>query len=601
MTLSKTDNYYIALWLLASLFAYMTALGMLSAAVVDGVFIPVGNDSLYHARRILDVAVEGQAFYEFDPFIHVPEGSQITWPWSYDYLMAQVLKLGLLVSPAMEPMKFLAYIPAIWVLVNMALFLALARRCGLGLALAVPSVLAFAILPLNQLLHGVGIIDHHFMELTFTLLTAWSAIRFVDEPSRNNGLLLGVALGFAPAMHTSLFLLQLPVVAAFALIWLRGQFPTREQVTPLVIGLVVASLAIALPSDPFRQLAFEFTTLSVFHVYVAACTGIMLLVFSGVKPEGRGLGAAIGIAIVLVIPLLAQGFTGANYIAAGQVGLDAITETRSPFEILARSDAHTGMTRYYSFLVFLTPVMLVVFTWLAWTAKSAGHIMRNVAIVFGAAMLLTQFRFHPFGAWTLLIAPAILFQAYASRAGLKTGLVAAVACIGTLMMFVTPIRYVLFVNYPPGMMVDYAIVHPVFETVSEACEASPGVMLGVRDDGHAIRYHSDCSVVANNFLLTQQHGDKVLELNRLLELKPAALVDAEPGVDYVLVHLYGLFQRTPNGAVASSVDEIRGINPPLFNALALDGDVPDNFELLRELRLEDERALPYVQLYRIYR
>ena len=82
MNLAKTDNYYIALWLLASRIAYLVALGMLSAASVDGVFIPVGNDSLYHARRILDVAVEGQAFYEFAPYIHVPEGSQITWPWT---------------------------------------------------------------------------------------------------------------------------------------------------------------------------------------------------------------------------------------------------------------------------------------------------------------------------------------------------------------------------------------------------------------------------------------------------------------------------------------------------------------------------------------
>lgn len=601
MNLSKTDNYYIALWLLASLIAYLVALGMLSAASVDGVFIPVGNDSLYHARRILDVAVDGQAFYEFDPYIHVPEGSQITWPWTYDYLMAQLLKLGLLVSPSMQPMKFLAYIPAIWVLVNMALFLALARRARLTLPLAVPAALAFAILPLNQLLHGVGIIDHHYLELTFVLLSAWSAIRFVDQPTRNNGLLVGITLGFAPAMHTSLFMLQLPVLAGFGLIWLRGQCPSRDELAPLVIGLVVTSIAIAVPSEPFRQLAFEFTTLSVFHVYVAACTGIMLLVFSGVTPSGRGLGIAAAVAVVLAVPLVAQGIVGANYIAAGQIGLDAITETRSPFEILARSDAHTGMTRYYSFLIFLTPVMLLAFAWLAWTAESAGEIMRNVAIVFGAAMLMTQFRFHPFGAWTLLIAPAILLQMFAARAELTRGVLAGVAAVLTLMTFVTPIRYVLFVSYPPGLMVDYAIVHPMFETVTDVCESSPGVMLGVQDDGHAIRYHSDCRVIANNFLLTQQHGEKILELNRLLALQPAALSDAEPAVDYVLVHLYGLYRRTPEGAVASSVEELRAVNPPLFSALALDGDIPGNYELIRELRLEDERQLPYVQLFRVHR
>ncbi|MEM6512373.1 MAG: hypothetical protein AAF660_05130 [Pseudomonadota bacterium] len=601
MQLSRTDNHYIALWLLASLFAYLVALGMLSAASVDGVFIPVGNDSLYHARRILDVAVEGMPLYDFDSRIHVPEGSQILWPWGYDYLMAQFVKLGLLIAPGAEPMKLLAYIPALWVLVNIALFLALVRRCGLDLPLAVPASLGFAILPLNQLLHGVGIVDHHFMELTFVLLVAWSSIRFIDAPTRGSAVLLGLSLGIAPAMHTSLFLLQLPVLAGFVLIWFRGQLPSVEQLAPMMIALVLASIAVALPSEPFRQFAFDFATLSIFHVYVAACSGILLLTLTGLAPQGKGPVIAAAVAVVLAVPLITQGVIGANYIAADQVGLGDIAETRSPFEILARSDSHVGLTRYYSFLIFVAPVMIAVFAWLAWTAKTASQIMRNVAIVFGAAMLLTQFRFHPFGAWALLLAPAILFQAYASRAGLKTSMVAAAAGVGALLIFITPIRYVLFVNYPPGMVINYAIVHPMFDTVTAECEQAPGVMLGVQDDGHAIRYFSDCSVIANNFLLTEQHGDKLVELNRLLEMQPSALTGAEPAVDYVLVHLYGLFRRTPQGPVASTVEDIRGDNPPLFSALALDGDVPPNFQLIRELRLEDERDLPYVQLYRVRR
>ena len=601
MTLSKTDSNYVVLWLFASLLACLPALGLLSAAYVDGAFIPASNDSLYHARRILDVAVEGVPFYEFDPFIHAPEGSQLTWPWGYDYLMAQALKIGLWLSPGMEPMKFLAYIPTAWVLVNMALFIALARRCGLELSLAAPVAFGFALLPLNQLLHGVGIIDHHFMELTFALLVAWSAIRFAEEPTRNSGLLLGIALGVAPVMHTSLFILQLPVLAGFGLMWLRGAMPSRDGIAPVVIGLIVSSIAIALPSDPFRQLSFEYTTLSVFHVYVAACTCIMLLTLASLSFSRRELGIAAAVATVLALPLAAQAIVGANYIAGGQISLDQITEVRSPWELWTRADSHTGMTRYYSFLVFLTPVMLAVYAWLAWQAQSRRDMMRNVAIVFGAAMLLTQFRFQPFGSWTLLIAPALLFQAWASRAGLKPTVVTSVAVIGALMMFVTPIRFILFARFPPGMVTEYAVVHPMFETVTEVCDDAPGILLGVQDDGHPIRYHSDCSVIANNFLLTRQHGEKILELRRLLSMEPAALIDAQPAVDYVLVHIVGLYERTSDGPVARSVDELRQLNPVLFNRLAFDGDVPPGFELVRQLTLEDERELPYVQLYRIQR
>ena len=601
MTLSKTDSNYVVLWLFASLLACLPALGLLSASYVDGVFIPASNDSLYHARRILDVAVEGVPFYEFDPYIHAPEGSQLTWPWGYDYLMAQALKFGLWLSPGMEPMKFLAYVPTTWLLVNMGLFIALARRCGLDLALAVPAAFGFALLPLNQLLHGVGVIDHHFMELTFVLLSAWSAIRYVEQPSRGSGLLLGAALGLAPVMHTSLFILQIPVLAGFGLMWIRGCMPSREAIAPVVIGLMAASIAIALPSDPVHQLAFEYTTLSVFHVYVAACTSIMLLALSGLAFSGRGLGIAAGVAFVLALPLAAQVLIGANYIAGGQISLDEITEVRSPWQLWERAGSHTGMTRYYSFLAFLTPVMLAVFALMAWTARSATEIMRNVAIVFGAAMLLTQFRFHPFGSWTLLVAPALLFQMWTQRVELKTAIVAGVALVGMLMMFVTPIRFILFARFPPGMVTEYAVVHPIFETVKEVCDEAPGIMLGVQDDGHAIRFHSECSVIANNFLLTPQHGQKILQLRGLLGLEPAALLDVQPTVDYVLVHLYGLYESSADGPVPRSVDELRSLNPPLFNRLALDGDVPPGFELVRELRLDDERELPYVQLYRINR
>jgi len=77
------------IWIVGSMLAFIFAMNYLPASLVDGHYIPVSNDSFYHARRILDTAANPAAFYEFDNRINYPEGSWIVWPWGYDYLMAQ--------------------------------------------------------------------------------------------------------------------------------------------------------------------------------------------------------------------------------------------------------------------------------------------------------------------------------------------------------------------------------------------------------------------------------------------------------------------------------------------------------------------------------
>ena len=101
----KSDRINIAyaiVWVVASVIGIFFATVHFESAYVDGEFIPRTNDSFYHARRILDAAV-GSGFYQFDPRMHVPNGSWISWPWGYDFLSAQALRLTLWLQPAMDP------------------------------------------------------------------------------------------------------------------------------------------------------------------------------------------------------------------------------------------------------------------------------------------------------------------------------------------------------------------------------------------------------------------------------------------------------------------------------------------------------------------
>ena len=120
----------IALWLIASAVAMFMAMSYETAALVDGTYIPAGNDSFYHARRIIDAAIGERGFYQFDDMIHVPDGSWLNWPWGYDYVLATALSLTLLVAPGMEPMAFLAHVPVAWLVVNTGLLVR--SRNGFG-------------------------------------------------------------------------------------------------------------------------------------------------------------------------------------------------------------------------------------------------------------------------------------------------------------------------------------------------------------------------------------------------------------------------------------------------------------------------------------
>ena len=52
------------LWLGATVISVFLALLVIDSAFFEGEYIPIGNDSFYHARRMLDTAVGDRGFYQ---------------------------------------------------------------------------------------------------------------------------------------------------------------------------------------------------------------------------------------------------------------------------------------------------------------------------------------------------------------------------------------------------------------------------------------------------------------------------------------------------------------------------------------------------------
>ena len=125
-------------------------------------------------------------------------------------------------------------------------------------------------------------------------------------------------------------------------------------------------------------------------------------------------------------------------------------------------------------------------------------------------------------------------------------------------------------------------------------------MLADIDAGHWIRYHSECSVIGDVFLLTPLHAAKALESARLLRLTPAELVAESRDIRYVFArHSTGLFLNE-SGREAPDLNKLRGSLPALERELlAPDAKLPPQYRMRGEARTPGGQV--YARLYEIDR
>ena len=597
------NAYYMMAWLLTSAVAVALALLVTSASYVDGEYIPVSVDSFYHARRILDAAIGERGFYQFDNMIHVPEGSWINWPWGYDYLMAAALSFALWLRPSMEPMAFLAHVPVSWLVVNIGLLTLTARRIGLSPALTAVALFGFAMMPMTQTMHGVGNLDHHYFELTFALATLWSGLYFFSAADQSkSAVALGVTLGIAPAFHNGLFILQIPTLICLFVLWLRGQIPAMRQLYWLAGSLVVSTLLILLPSEPFRDMQFEFWTLSWFHLYVACCSAIGTL-FLGLRPFNiKNAGLLTLLVLSLISPLFAKILMGAAFLGGDLILLDQISEVLSPVLRLRDPGGVPWLSSFYSWFVFLSPVLIIVYAIRAWRDKAPDSIFFSIFVVLGLALMLTQIRFSPFGTWALMIASLLLVQEQSRRFGISMLATTAVSLLVVAIAFQPPLKNRLIRKYPAGMDYEYGAVRSLYKSMAKSCAEDPGVAISYSDDGHYIRYHTDCSVMSNNFIMTPQHEEKILEVDAMLQLDPEQFLDQVHNVNYIFVRMYGAFEENQQGILqASPIERIVARNSPLFIALTFGEEIPGEFQLIDEIPVGGGRDFAYARVYKVVR
>ncbi len=592
----------VLIWLAVGCIAALSCSLTRPAAHAGEEYFPVGNDSFYHAVRILDAARDPATFYEFDPKIHAPEGSLLVWPWGYDYAIAKLVRAGVALGLSADPLMIMLWIPVVAVFIGTGVLILVARQLQLGDWAVALAGLCMALSTSTQLLYGFGQIDHHYAEHICLLASLAAGLAWFRAPSVPVGIALGVTFGVALAVHNALFVLQAPFLAAALLLWLQGKRAPMRPVIAFAAALLGAALAMLLPSMPFQEGRFEFYMLSWFHFYIVCCSALIMVLLARLQPTRRSILALLAIAAVLLAPLLKQ-ISYAQSFVSGSLGmLDQILEMRSPLQLL-RDGEVTQLIGFYSLLGCIAPLTLVLCITRLWRERQSPRLLFWVWCVFGLLLMTTQIRMHYFGVFALFLPWIVVTQEYSAKWPELHKRTLLLASLGLVIAYIPVIRYALVAPMPRGGEDWFMKLYPMFPALHQACAEDPGVVLADTNAGHYIRYFSDCSVIANNFLLTEQQFQKADEVGRLFSLPIEQLKQQAPFVKYVLVRPGNIVTKADGHF---SYEFFGSYAPGLSNTLLLGpaSGVPPEFKLLYEVNMQKQSGqrtveVPYAKLYKI--
>lgn len=585
----------VAIWLFVSIVAALSCSLTFRAAHIGDEYVPVGNDSFYHARRILDTVQNPASFYQFDNKIHAPEGSLLVWPWGYDYAMAALVRVGLAIGVSENPMAILTWIPVAAVFLSIGLLVLIARRLQLPAWPTTIAALCMALAPNTQLLHGPGEVDHHFAEMILLLATLVAGLTWLQEPaSRRRAALLGALLGVAPAIHNALFILQLPILCATFLLWLQQQRLMPKASLAFAASLIVATAAVLIPSVTFRAGLFEFYTLSWFHLYVAGCTSVAMVLMSRMTFTRNGLALLILASALMSVPLLSQMAVARTFVGGMHIYLENIDEVRSPATV-AMKLGYMPIARIYSFLIFLAPVTFTLCLVQCWRDRASPRLLFWITSALGLALLAAQQRMHYFGGFALYLPWLVIAADFANQRPVLRQKIFLGTTVMALLMYAPVLRYQLLDPMPLANDPYYEGVRPLYAALQEACARDPGIVLADSNAGHPIRFYTECPVIANNFILTPQHFAKLSEADHLFSLSAAELA-RQPQIKYMLIRALAMRERE-DGSVQyklyySNTSALAG--ELLFAPLA---SLPPNYTLLQEMSFGGKAT--YARLFRI--
>jgi hypothetical protein len=242
----------------------------------------------------------------------------------------------------------------------------------------------------------------------------------------------------------------------------------------------------------------------------------------------------------------------------------------------------------------------------------AGVLRRNtpertlffVTCLVGIPLLLSQARLHYFGSFALYLPPLMAASAASSHFSRWRHAVLATTAALFFLAFWTPVNDRLISRHMPANDAYYVFSSMAMPPLAQACRTDPGIVLAINNDGHYIRYNTDCSVISNNFLVTRQHEEKARETSRLLGMSPDQVLASGVPVKYVLARASGILMVSDDGQYGlASQDMVASVTPQLFSRLLWSdpATLGGHWRMLQEWRTPGEDGFVFMRLWKIVR
>jgi hypothetical protein len=437
-----------------------------------------------------------------------------------------------------EPMTLAAHIPPLLGLAGVWLVLGVGMRVGLQLPLVAAAVACYALHAFTQYQFGVGALDHHGAEQLAVLGALLLGLMWLRRseavvPAAILGLWLGLSLG----VHASLVVLQLPLLLALLVQWIRDESPPPRASLGFACGLITGVTPILLPAETFWQGRFDLYYLSWLQLYASVATGVIVASLSRWPCTRRTFIAIGAMTVGLAIPLVATLKFTMHFVAGDLPGIAQIDEVRSPFTFLEEPSGLRRLNQVYTMLIWLAPFVCVI---------SAAMVIRERDFwlryfwawsAFGLAAVVAQVRLGSLGVVFLYLPLLVLLQrVIGSRWDRRQS--ATVAIMAVLVIAYMPtLLFQLPGKRIPAMSESYSSIRSVVPALADACAKEPGVVLATPGDGHIVRFFTNCAVIANSFRLTGLDVQKVSEAVTLISRPAATLTVEARGVRYVLARL----------------------------------------------------------------
>lgn len=576
----------IAIGILAGAVAVYFSISPLEVSLFNGEYHPSSYDAFYHARLIQDTIDQLPGIMEFDSRLHpLDGGAWISVAWGYEYFMALICWLLQSAFPDLKTTTILAHIPPGWSVLNCFLIIGICRSLGLNMIMTGVGALGFALSPLTQDTHLIGNIDHHFVELSFILLIIYTALRWIGhQQSKSAALLLGTSLGLANAFHIALFLMYVPLGIFLLINWIRGRKEVFLTTNDVAASTMIVSVLVVVPTAHFRQLEFVYYFTSWFHLYwvLAFCMCMLFFKYAAFSRNNLILFClVVGLSTIPIYGSLRHGF---EFIGSELPGFSQLGETYSIFTYMFSGESkYLGQFyEYYSGLIFLLPFTLILFARLTMAQQRQEQIYFLLAVVVGTILMFSQLRFKYHASYILLIPLLVVIQNWKQASHEHRVLITLLLVVGC---FIGPFNR-LYETRPLGGQGAYRALFPFYQAIGRQCQLQPGVLLAHPDEGHYLRFHTDCVIVASNLLATPRDFEYRALAFEVLQLSLVELVQQYDWIDYI-------YARREDGFLPGLDDAtVRAMNRGVREDILLQ-ETPGQVQVLFEIATENG---PFVRM-----